>query len=248
MNPSSTGDLARVINKPTRGIGKITLLKIMEGKKAEITGATLEKVARFDQIMMDIKDTAKSKSVSDTIKFIITRTGIETELKKHGTEEDLSRLENLRELVTLATSYNELDPEEAIEALLENAALQSDQDELKEKEEQDAVRLMTVHSAKGLEFPYVFISGLEEGLFPHERLDDGEVDHEEERRLFYVALTRAGKKVFLSYAHIRTIYGSQKINIPSTFLNDISTKYIESHNPSGWGDTSSGYETTIFLD
>ena len=248
MNPSSTGDLARVINKPTRGIGKITLLKIMEGKKAEITGATLEKVARFDQIMMDIKDTAKSKSVSDTIKFIITRTGIETELKKHGTEEDLSRLENLRELVTLATSYNELDPEEAIEALLENAALQSDQDELKEKEEQDAVRLMTVHSAKGLEFPYVFISGLEEGLFPHERLDDGEVDHEEERRLFYVALTRAGKKVFLSYAHIRTIYGSQKINIPSTFLNDISTKYIESHNPSGWGNTNSGYETTIFLD
>jgi len=107
---------------------------------------------------------------------------------------------------------------------------------------------MTVHSAKGLEFPDVFISGLEEGLFPHERLDDAETDHEEERRLFYVALTRAGKKLFLSYAHMRTIYGSKRINVPSSFLNDISTKYIESKNPRGFGDTSSGYETTIFLD
>ena len=248
LNPGSTADLARVINEPARGIGKITMLKVMEGKRGELKGVILEKVARFDQIMIDIADTARTKPIMDTVKFIIARTGIETELKKSGTEDDLSRLENLRELVTLAARYSELDPEDAVEALLENAALQSDQDELKDKEEQDAVRLMTVHSAKGLEFPDVFISGLEEGLFPHERLDDAETDHEEERRLFYVALTRAGKKLFLSYAHMRTIYGSQRINVPSSFLNDISTKYIESKNPRGFGDTSSGYETTIFLD
>ena len=248
LNPGGTADLARVINEPARGIGKITMLKVMEGKRGELKGVILEKVARFDQIMVDIADTARTKPIMDTVKFIIARTGIETELKKSGTEDDLSRLENLRELVTLAARYSELDPEDAVEALLENAALQSDQDELKDKEEQDAVRLMTVHSAKGLEFPDVFISGLEEGLFPHERLDDAETDHEEERRLFYVALTRAGKKLFLSYAHMRTIYGSQKINVPSSFLNDISTKYIESKNPRGFGDTSSGYETTIFLD
>jgi len=248
LNPGSTADLARVINEPARGIGKITMLKVMEGKRGELKGVILEKVARFDQIMVDIADTARTKPIMDTVKFIIARTGIETELKKSGTEDDLSRLENLRELVTLAARYSELDPEDAVEALLENAALQSDQDELKDKEEQDAVRLMTVHSAKGLEFPDVFISGLEEGLFPHERLDDAETDHEEERRLFYVALTRAGKKLFLSYAHMRTIYGSQRINVPSSFLNDISTKYIESKNPRGFGDTSSGYETTIFLD
>ena len=248
LNPGSTADLARVINEPARGIGKITMLKVMEGKRGELKGVILEKVARFDQIMIDIADTARTKPIMDTVKFIIARTGIETELKKSGTEDDLSRLENLRELVTLAARYSELDPEDAVEALLENAALQSDQDELKDKEEQDAVRLMTVHSAKGLEFPDVFISGLEEGLFPHERLDDAETDHEEERRLFYVALTRAGKKLFLSYAHMRTIYGSQRINAPSSFLNDISTKYIESKNPRGFGDTSSGYETTIFLD
>jgi len=248
LNPGGTADLARVINEPARGIGKITMLKVMEGKRGELKGVILEKVARFDQIMVDIADTARTKPIMDTVKFIIARTGIETELKKSGTEDDLSRLENLRELVTLAARYSELDPEDAVEALLENAALQSDQDELKDKEEQDAVRLMTVHSAKGLEFPDVFISGLEEGLFPHERLDDAETDHEEERRLFYVALTRAGKKLFLSYAHMRTIYGSQRINVPSSFLNDISTKYIESKNPRGFGDTSSGYETTIFLD
>src|SRR5690606_35258819 len=111
--------------------------------------------------------------------------------------------------------------------LIENAALQSDQDELQSKEQKDAVRLMTVHAAKGLEFPYVFIAGMEEGLFPHERLDDKGIDHEEERRLFYVALTRAQKKVFLTYAHMRTIYGTQRVNIPSSFLNDISTEHIE---------------------
>ncbi|MBY0451537.1 MAG: UvrD-helicase domain-containing protein, partial [Bdellovibrionaceae bacterium] len=182
LNPGSTADLARVINEPARGIGKVTMLKVMEGKRSELKGATLEKVERFDQIMSDIADVARTKVLSETLKFIMSRTGIETELKKNGTEDDLSRLENLRELVTLGVRYDELSPEAGVEALLENAALQSDQDEIKDKEEQDAVRLMTVHSAKGLEFAYVFISGLEEGLFPHERLDDTGIDHEEERR------------------------------------------------------------------
>ena len=248
LNPDSTADLARVINEPARGIGKVTMLKVMEGKRADLKGATLEKVARFDQMMSDLGDTARTMVLSETLKFILKRTGIETELKKNGTEDDLSRLENLRELVTLAIRYDELSPEDAVEALLENAALQSDQDELKGKEEQDAVRLMTVHSAKGLEFPYVIVCGLEQGLFPHERLDDTGIDHEEERRLFYVALTRAESKVYLTYAHMRTIYGIQRVNVPSTFINDISPQYIESANPKGWGNTSSGYEATVWLD
>jgi DNA helicase-2/ATP-dependent DNA helicase PcrA len=248
LNPGNTADIARIINEPARGIGKVTMLKVIEGKRSELTGAALEKVSRFDTMMSDIADEARTKPLSETIKFIIARTGIETELKKQGTEEDLSRLENLRELVTLATRYDDLGPEAGVEAFIETTALQSDQDELKDATEQDAVRLMTVHAAKGLEFPYVFISGLEEGLFPHERLDDGGIDHEEERRLFYVALTRAEKKVYLTYAHMRTIYGNQRVNIPSSFLNDISKEYVASDNPRGWGSTSSGYETTIFLD
>jgi DNA helicase II / ATP-dependent DNA helicase PcrA len=247
LNPGSMADLVRVINEPVRGIGKVTMLKVVEGKRSELKGAVLEKVSRFDQIMQDITDEARTKPLAETLKFIIKRTGIETELKKNGTEDDLSRLENLQELVTLARRYDEMDPEEAVESLLETAALQSDQDELKDKEEQDASRLMTIHAAKGLEFPIVFICGLEEGLFPHERLDDTGIDHEEERRLFYVALTRASEKIYLTYAHLRTIYGSQRVNLPSSFLNDINTKHIESNNPGGFG-SSSGYETTIFLD
>jgi DNA helicase-2/ATP-dependent DNA helicase PcrA len=247
LNPDNTTDLTRIINEPARGIGKVTVLKILEGKRAELTGAVGEKVSRFEQIMSDIRDAIHTKTLPEVITFIISRTGIEADLKKNGTEDDLSRLENLRELVTLATKYEGDDGEVSVEQLLEHAALQSDQDELKNKHEQDAVRLMTVHAAKGLEFPYVFIVGLEEGLFPHERLDDARIDHEEERRLFYVALTRAEKKVFLSYAHMRTIFGSQRINLPSSFLNDISHDYIENVTPGG-GNTKSGYETTIYLD
>ena len=246
LNPGSNADLARVINEPTRGIGKVTLLKLIEGKRADLNKGTQEKVAAFDTIMMDIAKAASEQTLSNTIKFIMKRSGIEGALKSEGTEEALERLENLRELVTLAARYDTLTPLEAVELLLETAALQSDQDEIKDKNELNAVRLMTVHAAKGLEFSYVFISGLEEGLFPHERLDDGKVDHEEERRLFYVALTRAQKKVFLTYAHMRTIFGSQRINLPSSFLNDISTEHVESGNPAG--GFSSGYETTIYLD
>tara|TARA_B100000745_G_scaffold299832_1_gene251685 strand:+ start:1109 stop:3085 length:1977 start_codon:yes stop_codon:yes gene_type:complete len=253
LNPGNTADTTRIINSPTRGIGKVTMLKVIEGKRDELKGAALQKVEQFDVMMQDIADHARTEKISDTLKFIIKRSGIETDLKKHGAEEDLERLENLQELVTLATRYDELGAEEGVEALIENAALQSDQDELQSKEEKDAVRLMTVHAAKGLEFPYVFITGLEEGLFPHERLDDSGIDHEEERRLFYVALTRAEKKVYLTYAHMRTIFGQQRVNVPSSFINDISTEHVESTSTFGSGGLlgdkpSSGYEATVYLD
>lgn len=246
LNPGSNADLARVINEPARGIGKVTLLKIIEGNRADLNKGAEEKLASFDAIMTDITKTASEKTLSETIKFIMQRSGIEGMYKKEGTEDALERLENLRELVTLSMRYDELPSLDAVEQLLESAALQSDQDEIKDKEELNAVRLMTVHAAKGLEFAYVFIAGLEEGLFPHERLDDGKTDQEEERRLFYVALTRAEKKLFLTYAHMRTIFGSQRINLPSSFLNDISKEHVQSGNPPS--GHSSGYETTIYLD
>lgn len=244
INKDNTADLARIANVPPRGIGKVTVLKLIEGKRDAITGAAGTKIEQFDQMITDIGDAARTNKMSETLKFIITRTGLETHFKKSGTEDDIARLENLRELVTLAIRYDELDPEEAIEQLLEDTALQSDQDELKSKEEKNAVRLMTIHASKGLEFPYVFITGLEEGLFPHERLDEAGADLEEERRLFYVALTRAEKKVFLTYAHMRTIFGSQRVNIPSSFLEDIDEEFIE-----GRDDTrDSGSEFVIQID
>ena len=242
MNQDSTNDLVRIINTPSRGIGKVTLLKVVEGKAHELPAKTKEKVDLFNHLIFEIESYAKEHPVHETLTFIMKRTGIE-EQYKHDGEEGLERLENIRELVSLGTKYREYSALEAIEHLLEDVALGSDQDELKEKEEFDAVRLMTVHSAKGLEFPYVFITGLEEGLFPHERLGDERVDTEEERRLFYVALTRAKKKVFLSYAHIRTIFGSQRVNTPSSFLHDIRSELIEESNP-----TESGHERTVYLD
>ncbi len=246
LNPDSIADLARIANKPTRGLGKVTVLKLIEGKREEMAPVTTRKVELFEQIISDIRDQLHTHSISETITFIITRSGLEQLYKQEGTEEALSRLENMRELVSFASRFNELDPDVAATTLLETVALQSDQDELTNAEERDAIRLMTVHAAKGLEFPYVFICGLEEGLFPHERLDDRGVDHEEERRLFYVALTRAEKKVYLSYAHLRTIFGSQRVNVPSSFLDDISRDYIEVEGPAD--GNSSGYETTVYLD
>jgi DNA helicase II / ATP-dependent DNA helicase PcrA len=172
----------------------------------------------------------------------VKRTGIEDELRQGG-EDDLERLENIRELVSLATKYDGLPGASSCEKLLEEAALQSDQDALDAKEGREGVKLMTVHAAKGLEFAYVFISGLEEGLFPHERLSNERIDEEEERRLFYVALTRAQKKVFLSYAGLRTVFGAQRVNEPSSFLKDLSDEYLESANPQ-----ESGFERTVYLD
>lgn len=242
LNPDSANDLVRIINTPPRGIGKVTLLKVVEGKAHELPLKTREKVDAFYELISQIASYAKEHPVHETLTYIMRQTGIEDMYKKDG-EEGLERLENIRELVSLGTKYREYGPEEAIEHLLEDSALGSDQDELKEKEEFDAVRLMTVHSAKGLEFPYVFITGLEEGLFPHEKLGEERVDEEEERRLFYVALTRAKKKIYLSYAHMRTIFGSQRVNAPSSFLHDIRSELLESSNPE-----ESGYERTIYLD
>jgi len=249
LNPGSNADLSRVINNPTRGIGKVTMLKVIAGDRASLNAGAIAKVQKFDNIMMDIAKAASEKKLSDTIKFIMKRSGLEEQFIEEGTEEAMERIENLRELVTLASRFDTVDPNEAIEQLLETAALQSDQDEIKDKEELNAVRLMTIHAAKGLEFAYVFVTGLEEGLFPHERIDDGKTDNEEERRLFYVALTRAEKKIYLTYAHMRTIFGQQKVNLPSSFINDISKDHVEAADPFSRGSsTSSGYETTVYLD
>lgn len=242
LNPDSATDLARIINEPARGVGKVTVLKLVEGHRDAIKGKSLEGVLAFESIMHDIRERVEEAPLHESIKFIMERTGFEKMFRDDG-EEGQERLENLRELVTIATRYADVTGREAVERLLEDAALEGDQDELKKKEEQDAIRLMTIHSAKGLEFEYVCITGLEEGLFPHERFDEGKTDTEEERRLFYVALTRAEKKVFLSFAHMRMIFGSERINVPSSFLSDIRAELIEGANPH-----ETGFERTIFLD
>lgn len=247
LNPASLSDIKRIINEPTRGIGKVTLLKILEGKEQDLSGSTLEKVLHFRKILANIADLSRREVASSVVKFTIKESGLEQSLKD-GTEEGLERLENLQELVTLATKYDDMEGTTGIEKLLEDASLASDQDEMDKPKE--GVKLMTVHASKGLEFEQVFICGLEDELFPHKSLnenDDGDDRSEEERRLFYVALTRARIKLHLSYANIRTIFGSKKINVPSDFLSDIDDALMEvaEYDRDPWKNTK---EKIIYFD
>ncbi len=223
LNPDSITDLARAVATPPRGIGQVTLSKMVDGREHELTKSSAEKVRQFRKLLSEIKDCAFTKKVSETMIFIIKNSGMEAKYK-NGTDEEKEKLENLGELVNLASKYDNMSPQDGIMRLLEDVALSTDQDELDNGGK--AVKLMTVHASKGLEFDYVFVTGLEEGLFPHEK-DDEDVDDEEERRLFYVAITRAGKRLYLSYANSRSIYGRTQYNVPSVFLNDLNPEYIE---------------------
>ncbi len=225
-------DLARAASAIPRGIGKVTLLKMLSGQPAG------EKVAAFKAELQKIKAAAETLPPSHLVRLVIIESGMERHFKEDKFE-GAERLENLRELANLAARYDAMPIGEGLQAFLESAALASDQDEL--KEDQNAVRLMTVHAAKGLEFPYVFITGLEEGLFPYERQDSDAADKEEERRLMYVALTRARLKVFLCYASYRTIFGAKMPTTPSQFLSDISDEHLQAENPERLGKT-------IYLD
>lgn len=216
LNKDSLSDIKRIINMPARGIGKVTLLKLFSNQLSLLPTKMQIKINAFYKLLDDIKEYQENHSASDTIKFILETSGIEKELKDGG-EEGLERLENIRELVTLSTKYDERG-EDGMDMLLTDAALASDQDSLMQK--QEGVRMMTVHASKGLEFKYVFITGLEQDLFPHTRADEKK-DSEEERRLFYVAITRAEHKLYLCYASMRTIFGMKQITYPSEFLADI---------------------------
>lgn len=226
QNRDAWADVCRTINTPPRGIGKVTVDKLERGEYASLPAATKGRVDAFYRLLDAIRERIQSDAPSSMLSFILTEAGFEA-VYNTKREEDMSRLENIRELVTLAKQrYDTIEGESGagIDRLLEDAALQSDQDELDTPK--SGVTLMTVHAAKGLEFDRVFITGLEDGLFPHERYDET-ADDEEERRLFYVALTRARTHVTLSYAQSRMVYGARHPTIPSEFILDIDESYLE---------------------
>jgi len=243
VNKDDFESFKRIVNVPKRGIGKVTVAKIAAREENALPKKTLEKIISLRKFLNDLKELIEknNEKTSVIIKRTIEGSGLWSELKQGGTEEDLERLENLKELVTLATKYDHLPSTEGILNLLTESSLVSDQDTL--KEDWRAVRLMTVHAAKGLEFDTVFITGLEEKLFPHEPMfaRDEDRDEEEERRLFYVALTRARKKLFLSYTQIRKIYGQSQINLPSEFLLDLSDEYTEAVERNVFADNEITY-------
>jgi DNA helicase II / ATP-dependent DNA helicase PcrA len=221
-NRDSLSDIKRIINIPSRGIGKVTIAKIFANQINELPKSVKEKINNFYKLLDDIHLYIETHKPSESIKYIIEKSGIKSELS-HGTSDEQERLENMMELVTLSIKYDAMDHEIGMEKLLEDASLSSDQDTLiNETNKKNGVRLMTVHASKGLEFKYVFVTGLEQDLFPHSK--DGarrKEDNEEERRLFYVAVTRAREKLFLSYASLRTIFGMKQVNTPSEFIYDI---------------------------
>lgn len=233
LNPNSLGDIKRIINTPTRGIGKVTMAKIFAGEKDTLPPKTLVSVNNFYDLLLRIRDFIETHTVSEVLKFVITETKMDTSLKDEPDGEE--RLENLEELVTLGLRYDHYDSLDGIEKLIEEATLMSDQDTMGTKEQKlPGVKLMTIHAAKGLEFNTVFVTGLEHGLFPHER---GErlagADAEEERRLMYVAVTRAREKLYLTYSSMRTIYGARDIRLPSEFLSDIPDELITRESRQG---------------
>ncbi len=222
LNPDSLIDIKRVINTPTRGIGKVTIGTLFAEGKSALSGKALISVTHFYDLLDTIRDYTVEHSVSEILKYIITESGMERSYKAEPDGEE--RLENLRELVSLAVRYDHLPHEDGLEKLLEEATLMSDQDNL---EAARGVKLMTIHASKGLEFDTVFVSGLEQGLFPSQR--DSKAtgsDAEEERRLMYVAVTRARRKLYLTYASMRTIYGMRDIRMPSEFLMDIPDELL----------------------
>jgi DNA helicase-2/ATP-dependent DNA helicase PcrA len=241
LNRDGLSDLKRIINEPKRGLGPAAIAKIFAGQSVELSPAQAKQYQSFEILLDGIASYSKEHTPSELVRFVIEKSGF-YDLYKQGSEEDHERLENLEELVTYATKYDDLS------VMLEDIALQSDQDELNDSNKKEGVKLMTIHASKGLEFDYVFIGGLEQGLFPHDGFDEKKSveDQEEERRLFYVALTRARKKLMLSYAMMRTIYGEQTFNEPSEFLADIPNEIMEKED--GFGGEKPKPIKTVYLD
>lgn len=230
-------DLGRVIDTMP-GMGKVTKLKILSGQEAALPAKMRERVQSMRTLLNKIRASAETAPPSELVRIVVVDSGIEKTLKEDKLEGG-ERLENLAELVSLASRYDKLPPPQGLEMFLESAALASDQDEIKDTESK--VRLMTVHAAKGLEYAYVFIVGLEEGLFPYSREDDAKDSIEEERRLMYVALTRAKVKLFLSFAMMRTVFGNLDMRQASSFLEELPGELILAETPERLGKT-------IYLD
>jgi DNA helicase-2/ATP-dependent DNA helicase PcrA len=228
VNRDSLADIKRTIGKPPRGIGDSSVAKIFAGMHELLTPRARNAFAGYEKILDTIGEASQTEYPSELVRKVLDLSGLRAEYESEG-EQGIERIENVGELATLASLYDTLPLGEGVQKFLEDAALRSDSDALAESPE--GVRLLTVHASKGLEFRAVFIVGLEEGLFPHERASRSAKieDAEEERRLFYVALTRAKERIYLTHAQSRTIFGSRNINMPSQFLFDIPHELIELH-------------------
>ncbi|MFH1011323.1 MAG: UvrD-helicase domain-containing protein [bacterium] len=242
-NPSDELSLRRLFGAPSRGIGPKTILRLEQA--ARQWGCTLwETLSRLEEVpdltpaakirlnaTQDLIDSFRRRtaalSVSELIAELMVASGLRAQLQQEGTQEAQERLDNLDQLVAGAEERCRANPAMTLDDFLQEIALISDVDDWRDRAE--AVTLMTLHTAKGLEFPYVFLVGLQEGLFPHERSGNSEAEIEEERRLFYVGVTRARKRLYLTYATQRWQRGKISQAEPSRFLREIHPENLQ-----GW--------------
>jgi DNA helicase-2/ATP-dependent DNA helicase PcrA len=233
-NPADGVSFSRIVNSPRRGIGDTTQARIVSHANTigepiwdvayvpeDVPGlgsAAIKAVHRFMSTMVRLRERAETASVGNLLEELLNETGYLDALRAERTIEAEGRLENLEELVGVAREYDASSEEPSLEEFLQQIALFSDQDNLRSDE--GIVTLMTLHNAKGLEFPVVFMIGCEEGVFPHSRsIESG--DLEEERRLAYVGMTRAKRELYMTYARVRSLYGGRDWNVPSRFIDEI---------------------------
>ena len=240
INPHDEVALERIINTPTRGIGNTTVKKLADWAASQgtglfnavrnvdvipdIKGKTPLLVKGFSELIASLQRLPKSP-VEDIVKRVIEETKYREFLRESDEKESKDRIANVEELVNAAHEYGENYYEGSLQGFLEEVALVSDVDEL--EDDVDAVTLMTLHTAKGLEFPVVFITGMEEGLLPHSESRDSDEEIEEERRLCYVGITRAMRELFLTHARRRTRYGQMNPCTASRFLSEIPEEIID---------------------
>ena len=223
----------RIYNVPGRGIGKITFNKliknhtlskgsfwmdVLEMFKDDSSKKASAGFADLSKLMNKLDSESREVCLSRLIKKLLQETGYQKYLEDKTTENE-SRWENVKELLTVTKKYDEVRASDSLGGFLEEVALIQDSDEIKEREKN--VTLMTMHAAKGLEFPVVFMVGMEESVFPHSRSIVDPIELEEERRLCYVGITRAKEKLFLTYCRNRTMYGSSQYNPISRFVSEI---------------------------
>jgi DNA helicase-2/ATP-dependent DNA helicase PcrA len=240
-NPSDAISLRRIINVPRRGIGQTTLGKIEAlalerniglldalqeaGQMEELRQATRESLRELVGLFASLRQGAAKMGIDEMVREVVERTGYLTMLLAEGTVEAQTRAENVRELVAAAEEFVMRGPDDSLDAFLEEVSLLTSVDTW--DQEANAITLMTLHSAKGLEFPVVFIAGLEEGLFPLSRAMESPEELEEERRLFYVGMTRAREKLFVSMAHRRRRYAGGIGTLRSRFLDELPPELLE---------------------
>ncbi|WP_409252705.1 DNA helicase PcrA [Bacillus sp. SCS-153A] len=255
-NPDDDISLRRVINVPKRGIGSTSLDKIanyaamndlsmMQAlEEADFIGLSpkiTKSVIEFKDLVKGYTQMQEYLSVTELVEEILEKSGYREMLKAEKSIEAQSRLENIDEFLSVTKSFEDSNDDKSLVAFLTDLALVADIDKLDDDEQpQDAVILMTLHAAKGLEFPVVFLMGLEEGVFPHSRSLMDEEEMEEERRLAYVGITRAEEELFLTNAQMRTLFGQTKMNPVSRFIAEIPEDLIDNFEPEKRSPFSTG--------